>query len=351
MRKTTLFALFVLVMFIPSKVFAVTTTVEEVKDSMSKFIGNTAMTNAMAMSSGRDISSGYIGLLPHFSLEISQAPLAFKGITTLYESGLEYINNEPISSDQDVFENTSVGVIPYFVTTRIGGLKIRDIVLPMDLAFSIGGISGFNTKNVGLRNIDVDIDTFLIGTEIRIPIFTEQRALPGLSVGTAYGYTTTKVSTSFDMGILFPSDGIEVNGINILVGQPRTTVETKSQMISMKIHAHKTLFFIEPYLGIEPSVVISEGTLKVATTDITTRVRNPLTLEYQEVPLDTVKQQISSLDFITEGTALESSSTVFGLRFYGGTSLKIWTVYFNWGIGYEPFNDVLTTTFSGRLTL
>lgn len=343
-----------------------TTTLEDV-------LQRSAVASSSAALAATDNSSGYIGGFPHMSIENGTA-VAVSNAKPMLDSLSPFSTTTPADVLTDGAKIPGFGV-SNLTTIRVGGIYLRKLQLsiPIETSFSIGIIPKIRTVDLPtdeakllFKPIKAYVQGFSIGGGFRTPVYQEQRLIPGVSFGLFYYYAgieagmtlpfsnlvgggvsiQTEVSNA-DLSLVTP--GSITTDIKLNIPDGNAILKISSHTIATKIQAQKHILFIEPYIGIEPTLVIANSEMSVSGIDLQiVSTVNGIDLEFDKY-IDEFNVP-KELDFAKDGFSLKKSSVSFASRLYAGNTIRIWHMYFSGGLGYEPFNQVVTGNILGRFT-
>lgn len=321
-------------LFFPTSTFAQFKSVNSMKDDIISLIETFNSSQGLVGLMSGSTSSSYIGNFPHFSVGAITG-VSVSGIGLLEVMKADYSNFSTLDSFPAV--NAALGG-----SFRVGGINIGRFKMPFDIGFRVSYLS-LDTNS--LNNLEdssaFKLESFLIGFDMRIPIYEEQRLIPGLTVGIGYAYNGIGLSTPLNFNSLLNNKNLQVKDVNVKIGDADFSIDVGSHAASIMFQTSKNILFFEPYFGLEPYMMFGGATLKVSNADL--QVDNNTGggyKNYKEYLQTNSPIADDVLDFEEDGFSYQQNTTLGGLRIYGGFALHMRRFYLvDWAYSYEPFSN------------
>jgi len=202
---------------------------------------NTALPdNAVVGGAWSDAYIGQIvGIPPHFGAGVAAGVSRFP--VTALKTAIE-LTGEDLPVEELVLPN-------FAIEGRIGGF-----LLPFDI-----GLRGGLLPELQLNDVTIGYMNF--GADVRYALLKGNLAMPSVSVGLGYYYTSGSVSYMFD-----PNDLVDFNypgAEEPNLPDQELAIDFSTQVIEAKAQISKGLIIATPYLGAAASLSMSEATYKL----------------------------------------------------------------------------------------
>ena len=286
------------------------TSVNQLSNGLSSFVNNATASLPFAASAGTDWSNAYIGQLVD-----TDFPWVHLGVgVTAGATSIPTKAVNPLLESMGQSDVSSLG-IPFSVfNIRLGG-----VYLPFDVGFKIGFLPSALTSANGYS-----FNYSNLGFDVRYDLVKSDLWLPDVSVGGGLSYMTATVSGSYGNSSSY-SDG---NGNTLMVSAPNMSLKLSSLEFEAKAQVSKTLVSIlTPYLGLTASYGTAHAEASV-NANVTTPVG--------QQPVSYWQKYIPGLSNSGYDQAIDTG--VFGMKIYGGTSINIFVVKFDFQAMYSLFD-------------
>ncbi len=290
---------------------AQTTNIKALSSGLQSFVDNTTLALPLAASAGTDWSNAYIGQLidtdfPWVHLGVGLTA----GVTSLPNKAVN-----PLLEAMGQSDVSSVGIPFTDFNLRLGG-----IVWPFDMGLKIGFLPSAFANASGFA---FTYNSF--GVDVRYSLVKSDLLLPDVSVGGGINYISAAVTGSYGKGITYTDP---VNSANTLsIGAPTMNLKLSAVEFEGKVQVSKTLLFLlTPYAGLTASYGSAHAEAGVNSTITSNQ------------PISYWVSQYGVPGLTTSGFGTSGDAGVFGMKIYGGSSIDILIVKFDFQGMYSLFD-------------
>ncbi|TVR88141.1 MAG: hypothetical protein EA428_12230 [Spirochaetaceae bacterium] len=298
------------------------------------------MAGALPLNSsiGLNWSDAYIGQLlrvpPNVGFGVSV------GATTIPYAALKSAADDLGADLPGIADTLGLPMPGYTVEARMGG-----IIWPFDIGLKVGALPD---SDLFLPS-GWELDYLLVGGDIRVPILHGRGPLPVVSAGVGFNYLRGGVTASGVLGDITVAEveyGTGGETANVVLTDPKLEFEWSSRVLDFKLQASKRFFVITPYLGLGASYAWSEAGGGVKSS---LDVQNISGGESAEDVKAAIRNQYPQFD--TDGFAVTSDVTGFGLRTFGGFSFNVLIARLDFTLMYDFLGQNLGATTGARIQL
>jgi len=286
------------------------TDISELTNGLTTFVDDATGSLPLAATAGMDWSDAYIGNIvavpPHFGVGVVVGATTLPGDTVM--PLVKALGGE--------FDGSDLPLPLVAVNARIGG-----ILLPFDIGLRVGVIpSDFPVGDFKLNYQNFGIDA-------RWAFFQGEPLLPTVSVGAGLGYLSTGLVASYGDDLTFTGTPGTLE-----VSAPELTMDLSTVTFEGKVQVSKSLLILTPYVGL--SVLSGTSTAKAG---VASNISSPDSA---------LSDWASILDGISsKGFSQENTVTNIGLNVFGGTSLNLVFLRFD----FQGMYNFVDSTYGGTV--
>jgi hypothetical protein len=295
---------------------------------------------ATAGVAGLSWSPAYIGQFPHFGVGMSL------GASTIPYSKIEPLINDlgiPLPSEFDYFKKWGVPIPALALDARLGGFA-----LPFDVGFKIGFVPDKMREKLG----KVNLDYFLVGGDVRVPLLKEKGLRPTLSVSGGYTFMRGNVGVpdvintgDYDVDLTaYPGLGV------LRATAPELAFTWDTHTFVGKVQASKNLFLFTPHLGLGAAYGVSNAGGGLSSSVLYDDGGGFLPISQSEIDaivaaLKAAGQPVPDID--SENILVSSAANGFSFWIYGGTAINILIVK----VDLSAMYNLLSKSYGGAVNV
>lgn len=336
MKKTLLVGIVLAVLLSLTPVTAQTIPgLAEFNDGFKSFSETFASSLPMNSTIGLNWSDAYIGQLlpiPSFGVGVTT------GVTMVPVAAFNSLLDDLDLGAANGFNNLPGAGVPlpgYAIDARIGGL-----IIPFDVGIKFGTM-----PKLDLGDVSAEYTNF--GVDFRYAILAGGVVLPKVSVGVGYNRLSGRLRTPLGIGtttlasVEVPDD----DTYTLSLADPRLDFGWEANVFDFKAQVSKGLLIIEPHFGIGASFGNASTDAGLSTTVTATNSSG------DDVSVDDDIGSVAGVDISGTGVSIGTDVSTFSVRVFGGTSLNLPFLRFDFGAMYNINSRAWGGTIGARVQL
>ena len=338
--------------------FSQDVSIDKLKKVTTALFAETAKTTGQAGLTTGFTGSSYIGNFPHFSaglavgVAISNVVQIAKIATGLQNESFNFTDLFKLQAS----EVPSVGLSAPLLF-RVGGVDFvpGPFYLPFDVGVKLMFLPPISTPIESLKFGFVDF-----GIDVRVPLFEEQRLVPGLTAGLSYTVNTTHFGFSLPTSELLRGNntiGEGATAIEFEISDIAINFDLYSHIFALTFQSSKRIWFLESFLGLTTFMGSAGGGFSSKAFDF--KVKSAFTnnqfVSYKDY-LDRFNEIVTLKNFFKvdgDNTKIDITDIYFtgGIKVTTGLVLHIWSLKVDVDIGYELIKSTLTAKVGTRFAM
>jgi len=300
---------------------------EAFQEGFENFADALAPTLSYNATIGNNWSDAYIGNFPHFGIGLAV------GATTVPAPDLDLLFVAMNIAMPAELENIGLPIPAAALSAKLGGF-----ILPFDIGLKAMVLPD-SLKNT-LSEAGLIADYTLFGGNVRYAVLKENLIMPDVSIGAGYNRLSGSIGMTLDTEV--PSftfyDGSTDR--TIAATNPELAIDWTTDSYDLTLQVSKNFLFIRPYAGAGYS--FGKSTVSGGLKSDVTYDGSPITQDQlDDINATLVAAGSTEVPLSATGILFGKESTDPALRIYGGVSMSLLIVHFDFSVSYVPLTSSL----------